>query len=275
MLAELHGQPWGLRLGIRVLGALGELPWSRHMIERALLGRGTCTGFVADFLTVASPYQNPMFTNQTEAESPYLLAALARGGAASFEQSPIIKALWSLNSVAALDADVELPSAIARHCPGLGVEEQLLLLAQASHNHAFELVLQQLALETQATPAAASAKAMAYAAAVNHLYGLLALHQAARRARFVAPEGSAERRLLLAERPYHYYAGALVACALVRRGYPGWLARHASAFAGVVYERQTAGEAPINTSDTQLHADGARAGVVWCANETKQPWVGD
>ena len=96
---------------------------------------------------------------------------------------------------------------------------------------------------------------------LNHFYGLLSAHRAERRA--IQPSDA----LAQAERPYHYWGGALVACELKSRGYPTWLAAAVSGMLGEVYERWTDATSeglPAQPADVNLHILGAAEWVSAC-----------
>ncbi len=138
---------------------------------------------------------------------------------------------------------------------------EITLLAMASHNHSLELYGVLSALEREGPEADGVGLARDRFAQLNHLYGLLARHRATSTS---LDFGAGVKR------PYHYWGGAFVACALREKNYSRITSAAAGALTGRVYEAWTSNSSSWwdlpreGEIDSRLHERGALMAAFRC-----------
>lgn len=254
-----------------------EFRWVRWAFKRSpelltrflekFLGPGkSCSTLTRDVLDIVGPHQSPLKSSsktvgQLEGLSLFL-ADKFFGKLDDVENPQLLRRLRKLQAVNRLDPRLSeedaLSEALGGKVRGLGLVR---LLSLASHNHGLELYLEKAALELIEDPKRAVALASETLGAVNWLYGLLASHRRERLA--FDPEDSVAK----AQRPYHFWGGALVSCELMNRGYERWVSTLVSGILGKVYEdwTGTTGEGLSGKAeDVRLHIEGAQYGASIC-----------
>ena len=259
---EYHWMRWVIKLA----------PSSVTQMAEMFLGyKKNCETLSSDVMDITNPHFSPLRGNpkakgQTEGLSVFLVKKVYANNK-NIENSPIIRALRALRRTSELSANESEEDAVI-HALDVEIKNADLvnLFGLATHNHGLEIYLMKGALELINDQKRAVNLALEMDANINHFYGLLAKHHKARLE--IAKNSSPTSLRIKAERPYHYWGGAVVSCELVNRGYETWVASLSSAILGKAYEMMITGsngESIANKSeDINLHLEGAQTWARFC-----------
>lgn len=249
-----------------VRAVLKLAPYYLKTFAETFLGHyKSCESLSRDIMEIVNPHFSPLRGNpkargQMEGLSVFIAKRF-------YSHSILTQSLKELRRTEKLDPLETEESAIKKVLnEQIRPSDLVNLMGVTTHNHGTEIYLMKGALELVNDKDQAISLALEIDENINHLYGLLNAHRQARAQLFKNDPKASDR--IKAQRPYHYWGGAVVSCELVKKGYEVWVASLASSILGKAYEGMATadnGESIASkTEDINLHRNGAQLWAQYC-----------